>query len=103
MQQVLSGDFLAQENVTKHVPFILYLCGFFLLSIYIGYVFDNTERQKIRTERELEELSAEYKTLKSELESKRQQSSVIKEIQDLGLKEPGTPPVIIEPRSEDNE
>lgn len=93
---VLSGEFLTRESVTAHLPFLLYLCGFFLLSIYIGYVFENTERQKIRVKRELEELGAEYKTLKSELEAQKQQSSVAAAISSLGLQEPTTPPQIIE-------
>ncbi|WP_306640343.1 FtsL-like putative cell division protein [Sanyastnella coralliicola] len=93
---VLSGEFLTKESVTAHLPFVLYVCAFFLLSIYIGYVFENTEREKIRVERQLQELSAEYKTLKSELEAKKQQSSVAQAISSLGLVEPTAPPVIIE-------
>lgn len=96
LQLFLSGDFLAKQNFLQHVPFILYLCFFFLLSIYIGHVFESTERQKIKIERELNELSAEYKTLKSELEAQRQQSSVLQRIDALGLQEPTRPPIIID-------
>lgn len=96
VNQVLSGEFLTREGVVSHLPFLLYLTLFFLLSIYIGYTFDNTEREKVRVKRELEELGAEYKTLKSELETKKRQSSVARSIQQLGLKEPNRPPVVIE-------
>lgn len=96
VNQVLSGEFLTREVVVSHLPFLLYLTFFFLFSIYIGYTFDNTEREKVRVKRELEELSAEYKTLKSELETKKRQSSVARSIQQLGLEEPSRPPVIIE-------
>lgn len=96
VNQLLSGEFLTRDGVVSHLPFLLYLTFFFLFSIYIGYTFDNTEREKVQVKQILEELSAEYKTLKSELETKKRQSSVARSIQQLGLEEPNRPPVVIE-------
>ncbi len=96
VNQLLSGEFLTRDGVVSHLPFLLYLTFFFLFSIYIGYTFDNTEREKVQVKQVLEELSAEYKTLKSELETKKRQSSVARSIQQLGLEEPNRPPVVIE-------
>ncbi|MDG1260667.1 MAG: FtsL-like putative cell division protein [Flavobacteriales bacterium] len=93
---VLSGEFLSHEGVMKHAPFLLYLTVFFLLYIYIGFTFEDAERDKQRIKGQLEEMNAEYKTLKSELEAKKRQSSVAADIQRLNLEQPNTPPLIIE-------
>ncbi len=96
VKRVLNGEFLTREEVLNHMPFVLYVCGFFLLSIAIGYNFDNTERKKQKANERLREVSAEYKTLKTQLEARRQQSQVSAEIDALGLEESSTPPLIIE-------
>jgi hypothetical protein len=96
VKHVLNGEFLTREEVLNHMPFVLYVCGFFLLSIAIGYNFDNTERKKQKANERLREVSAEYKTLKTQLEARRQQSQVSAEIDALGLEESSTPPLIIE-------
>jgi hypothetical protein len=96
VKRVLNGEFLTREEVLNHMPFVLYVCGFFLLSIAIGYNFDNTERKKQKANERLREVSAEYKTLKTQLEARRQQSQVSAEIDALGLEESSTPPIIIE-------
>ena len=93
---VLSGEFLSHEGVMKHAPFLLYLTLFFLAYIYIGFTFEDAEREKHKIKGQLEEMSAEYKTLKSELEAKKRQSSVAEDIKRLDLEQPNTPPLIIE-------
>ena len=94
--RLLSGEFLTREEVVDHIPFLLYVCGFFLITIALGYSFDNTEREKVKVREELKELNAEYKTLKTQLESEKQHSNVSQRILDLGLEEPTSAPVIIE-------
>lgn len=94
--RLLSGEFLTREEVVVHIPFLLYVCGFFLITIALGYSFDNTEREKIKVRETLKELNAEYKTLKTQLESEKQHSNVSQRILDLGLEEPKNAPVIIE-------
>jgi SUMO ligase MMS21 Smc5/6 complex component len=94
--RLLNGEFLTREEVIDHIPFLLYVCCFFLLSIALGYSFDNTEREKIHVREQLKELNAEYKTLKTQLESEKQHSNVSQRILDLGLVEPTSAPHIIE-------
>lgn len=101
--RVLSGDFLTRKEVVEHIPFVLYVSAFFLFSIYIGYSYDNTEREKISVKRTLKEKNAEYKTLKTQLEARRQRSQLAGEITALGLIEPSEPPVIIEITKEELE
>jgi hypothetical protein len=96
---LLNGEFLTRKGVIAHLPFILFLSGLFVVYISLGYTFEHNEREKVRVRRQLEEKQAEYKTLKSELESKRRQSNVAREIQELELLELTSPPEIIEVNS----
>ncbi len=100
---VLNGEFLTREEVIRHIPFLLYVCSFFVISIALGYSFDNTEREKARLSTKLKEMNAEYKTLKTELETNKQLSTVSRRIEALGLEEATAPPAIIEYRKEDLE
>ena len=69
---------------------------YFLANIGLGYKFENIEREKSKTERKLKEVNAEYKSLMSELESRLQQSRVEQAIQDLGLEQPLSQPILLE-------
>lgn len=93
---LLNGEFLTKEGMVKHMSYVVFLCALFLLYIFLGYQFEQIERRKSQTKIQLEELSAEYKTLKSELEAKKQQSNVARDIASLGLIEPLSPPPVIE-------
>ena len=95
LRDIISGKFLTGEGVIAHVPFLLFLCGIFLANIGLGYKFENIERDKMKTERQLEEVNAEYKTLMSDLESRLQQSRVEQAIKDLGLEQPLTQPILL--------
>lgn len=101
--RVLNGEFLTREEVVDHIPFLLYVCLFFILTIALGYSFDNTEREKVKLREQLLELNAEYKTLKTELEARKQHSNVSQRIDELGLEEARTAPVIIETTRKDLE
>lgn len=96
MTSVLNGEFLTKKGVISHMPFILFLAGIFIAYIAVGYYFENTERLKVKAKKQLEELNAEFNTIKSELESEKQQSAVAKRIEQVGLKEQLTPPFLIE-------
>lgn len=96
LRDIISGRFLTGEGVIAHVPFLLFLCGIFLANISLGYKFENIERAKMKTERALEEVNAEYKTLMSDLESRLQQSRVEQDIKDLGLEQPLSQPILLD-------
>lgn len=95
-KDIISGRFLTNEGVIEHIPFLLFLCAIFLANIGLGYKFENIEREKSKTERRLKEVNAEYKSLMSELESRLQQSRVEQAIQDLGLEQPLSQPILLE-------
>ena len=95
-RDILNGTFLTGDGITTHIPYLLFMCGIFLMYISLGYKFENIEREKMKTEHALEEVTAEYKTLRSELESRLQQSRVESATAFLGLQQPIEPPVILE-------
>lgn len=96
LTRVLSGDFLANEGLVKHLPFIAFIVFLFVLNIGLMYSFEHTKREEIRLQHELNELRSSYNTTLSDLELTRQQSNVAHEIEAMGLKELRTPPQIID-------
>lgn len=93
---MLSGEFLTRAGVVKHMSFILFVALLFITYIGIGYYFENTLRKQVKVKKEIEELTSRYNTVMSELETRKQQSSVAKSIDQLGLQEPKSQPHIIE-------
>lgn len=93
---LLNGEFLTRQGLIKFLPFILFMTGLFIVYIAVGYFFENTLRDHVRTKRQLEELTSEYNTIQSKLENKKQQSAVIDEIDELGLESATSQPNIIE-------
>ena len=94
-KDIISGKFLTSEGITSHIPYLLFVTALFLAYISLGYKFENIERDKMRTERALEEVVSEYKTLRSELESRLQQSRVESATSVLGLQQPISPPTLL--------
>jgi len=92
--EVISGDFLAQENVTKNLPYLLFLVFLGLVYIGNGYMAENTVRDINRLGSELKELRSEYITTRSDLMYTTKQSELVKIIQErsLGLEESFEPP-----------
>lgn len=97
LNAMLNGEFLTRAGVVRHLRFILFLTGLFLLYISIGYFFENTLREHVRTKKELEEATARYNATISELENRKQASEVIRRIERLGLTEPESQPTVLEP------
>jgi hypothetical protein len=96
VQRVLSGEFLVRDGMIKHMPFIAFLVVLFLLNIGLVYYFENTAREKVRLQNELNELRSQYNTTLSKLEKSKQQSNVAQAIQEMGLYELRKPPEIID-------
>lgn len=93
---LLNGEFLTRDGLIRFMPFILFLTALFVSYIAIGYYFESTLRDHVKAEDQLEELTSEYNTIQSQLENKKQQSAVVKDIDNLGLEAPEHPPTIIE-------
>lgn len=89
----LSKGVISTETATSALPFVLFLA--FLGMMYIGnmHMAEKNIRDIDKLEKEVKELSWDYKTTKAELAFKSTLTEVIKRADTLGLKEPITPPV----------
>ena len=95
-QRVLSGEFLVREGLVKHLSFVIFLVALFIANIALVYYFENTAREKVKLQNELNELRSQYNTTMSDLEKSKQQSNVAQAIEQMGLKELRTPPQVID-------
>jgi hypothetical protein len=96
LQKILSGDFLVRDGLIKHLSFVLFLVGLFIANIGLVYYFENTAREKVKLQNQLNELRSQYNTTMSDLEKSKQQSNVAQAIEQMGLKELRTPPQVID-------
>lgn len=76
----------------KYLPYILFTTV--LIIIYIGYhhYAEKTSREISKIEIEVEDLRADYTTLKAEYMYSRLQSEVVKKVDYLNLEEASEPP-----------
>ena len=95
-QRILSGEFLVRDGLIKHLSFVIFLVTLFIINIALVYYFENTAREKVRLQNELNELRSQYNTTMSDLEKSKQQSNVALAIEQIGLKELRTPPELID-------
>jgi hypothetical protein len=95
-QRILSGEFLVRDGLIKHLSFVIFLVALFITNIALVYYFENTAREKVRLQNELNELRSQYNTTMSDLEKSKQQSNVAQAIEQIGLKELRTPPEVID-------
>lgn len=86
---------LNYHAIVKQVPFFLFLALLAVIYIYNGHYADKTTRNINSTDKEVKELEYEYKTVKSEVMFRSQQSELAKAVAPLGLKELITAPVIL--------
>jgi len=100
---VMNGSFLTREKLLGNMPFILFCAGLMITYIAYGYHTERIVRDLDKTGDELKELNAEYITVRSNLETKEQQSRVAAGISDLGLRESRVPPVKLEVEKDDLE
>lgn len=96
IHRVLNGEFLTRDGLINHLPFIGFCVMLFIAHISLMYFFENTQRELVRKQHELNELRSQYNTTMSILETRKQQSQVAQSIEQLGLKELRTPPQIID-------
>lgn len=95
LNTVFSGTFLSNDNVLKHIPFILFLSVIAILYIANGYWADDKVRQVNKLNAQIKDYRSEYISTKSDLMFISKQSEVAKAVEKLGLKEPIVPPMKI--------
>ncbi len=95
LNTVFSGTFLSNDNVLKHIPFILFLSVIAILYIANGYWADDKVRQVNKLNAQIKDFRSEYISTKSDLMFVSKQSEVAKSVEKMGLKEPIVPPMKI--------
>ena len=76
----------------KYLPYFLYLAFFCLIYIWNNHHAESNIRQINRLESQVEDLRADYTTLKSDYMYSRLQSEVARKVATIGLKESKNPP-----------
>ena len=93
---ILRGEFIANQNNQKYIPFLLFITLLFLLNISISFHAENLLKESISLEQEVADLRLVYITTKSELMHMYRRSVIESKVSDNGLKTSLTPPIIIE-------
>lgn len=86
---------LNYHAIVKQIPFCVFLGLLAVIYIYNGHYADKLIRNINTTEKEVKELQYEYKTVKSEVMFRSQQSELARAVEPLGLKELVSAPVIL--------
>ena len=94
---------LNYQWIVKNFPFFLFLSFLAVVYIYNGHYADKTVRNINTVNKEIDELTYEFKTLKSEVMFRSKQSELSKSVEPFGLKELTVPPVIIIDSASDRE
>jgi hypothetical protein len=92
LTQFLTKGVITTDDATRALPFILYVA--FLGMLYIGnrHMSENNLRDIDKINKEVKELSWEYKSTKADLAFKSTLTEVAKRVDTLGIKEPAQPP-----------
>ena len=94
---------LNYQWIVKNFPFFLFLSFLAVVYIYNGHYADKTVRNINTISKEIDELTYEFKTLKSEVMFRSKQSELSKAVEPFGLKELTQPPVILVDSASDRE
>jgi len=93
VEGVMSSTGLFKEGLpVKYVPYVFFVSVFIIAYIWNAHTSDKLVRHIEKLKTEVNDLRADYTTLKAELMFKSKQSEVAKEVQSLGLEESMVPP-----------
>ena len=95
--KVLGDAFSEGSWITQNLNFFLFLSAIAVLYIANGHMADKTIRNINKTQQEIKDLQYEYKTVKSEVMYKSEESQVEKAAAPLGLKTTKDVPVRLQP------
>lgn len=85
----------------RYFNYFLWVVALLVAYEWLGYASEKYVRQSLTLKREVEDLRAEYTTIKAEYMKSAKQSVVIKKVQGVGLEENLTPPMKIVSPSEE--
>jgi len=93
MESITGSTGLFKEGLpVKYVPYVFFVCVFMMGYIWNAHTSDKLVKKISKMKVEVNDLRADYTTLKAELMYKSKQSEVAKQVQSLGLEESMVPP-----------
>jgi hypothetical protein len=91
-KKLLTDGVVSKEAATEMLPFLLFICFLSMLYIANSHMAVKNIRDIDKLNKEVKELSWEYKSLKADLMFKSKLTEVAKKVDTLGLKELTVPP-----------
>jgi ABC-type transport system involved in cytochrome bd biosynthesis fused ATPase/permease subunit len=85
--QILNGDFLTKEFVLNNLTFIFFIMMLLLLIVGKGYYGKELSQDIIQTQKDLDEMTADYVEAKAKLEEETRRYRLREKLESKGLKE----------------
>ena len=102
VQRILNLDRLMEEGIPlRYIPQILFLTGVTIFYIGNNHYAEKTTRKIEQLETEVDELRADYTSLKADCMFSSKQSEVAKRVKSMGLEENDSPPKKIKVKEEE--
>lgn len=95
LTQILNGEFLTKEFVLNNLNFIFFLIFLLLLTVGKGYYGKQLSKEVEKTQKELDEATAEYVEAKAKLEEDTRRQVLVEKLESRGLKETVNPTKVI--------
>ncbi len=100
--QILNGEFLTKEFVLDNLNFIFFIIFMLLLLVGKGYYGKQLSRDVEASQKELNEMTADYVEAKAKLEEDTGRVKLIEKLGPSGLKETVNPTKVIRIKKESN-
>lgn len=85
--QILNGDFLTKDFFLNNLTFIFFVMFLLLLIVGKGYYGKELSQDIDRTQKELDEMTADYVEAKAKLEEETRRYRLVEKLEPKGLKE----------------
>ncbi|RVU00091.1 hypothetical protein EOD41_14110 [Mucilaginibacter limnophilus] len=92
LTQFLSKGFVTSEEAANALPFVLYVALLCMIYIANGHLATKTMRDIDKLNKEVKELTWDYKSAKAELAYKSTLTEIVKRTDTLGIHAPVEPP-----------
>lgn len=98
--QILNGEFLTKEFVLNNLNFIFFVIFLLLLVVAKGYYGKQLSKDVDTTQKEVDEITAEYVEAKAKLEEVTKRQVLVEQLGPKGLKETVNPTKVIRLKDE---
>ena len=99
--QILNGDFLTKEFVLNNLSYIFFVIFMLLLVVAKGYYGKQLSKDVETTQRDLDEITAEYVEVKAAVEEATRRQVLVEKLLPKGLKETVNPTKVIRLKKND--